>query len=51
MHRHVAVELAGANADKRDAVAVPRVHVRLNLEDETGKFRILRRNLDAAHHA
>ena len=37
MHGHVALELAGANADERDAVAMLRVHVRLDLEDETGE--------------
>ena len=37
MHGHVALELAGTNADERDAVAMLRVHVRLNLEDETGE--------------
>ena len=51
MHRHVAVELAGAHADERDAVAMFRVHVCLNLEDETAERRILRRNFNAAHHA
>ena len=33
--RHVALELAGADAYERDAVAMARIHVRLNLEDET----------------
>ncbi len=51
MHGHVAVELAGADADERDAVAMLRVHVRLDLEDETAKRRIFRRDLNAAHHA
>ena len=35
MHGHVALEFAGADADERNAVAMLRVHVRLNLEDET----------------
>jgi len=51
MHRHVAVELSGADADEGDAVAMFRIHVCLDLEDETGKGGILRRDLDAAHHA
>ena len=38
-HRHVALELAGDDADERDAVAVLRVHVRLDLEDEAGEGR------------
>jgi hypothetical protein len=41
MHGHVALELAGANAHERDAVAMLRVHVRLNLEDEAGERRVL----------
>ena len=35
---HVALELAGADAQERDAVAVLRVHVGLNLEDEAGEL-------------
>ena len=33
-HHHVLRETAGADADEGDAVAVPRIHVRLDLEDE-----------------
>src|SRR5438874_9405695 len=33
-HRHVLREPAGAHAHERDAIAVARIHVRLNLEDE-----------------
>ena len=51
MDGHVAVKLAGANADECDAVAMFWIHVRLNLEDETRERGILRRDLDAAHHA
>src|SRR5262249_9811964 len=39
---HVPPECAGADAQKRDAVAVTWVHVRLDLEDETGKRRGIR---------
>ena len=35
---HVALELAGAHAEEGDAVAVLRVHVGLDLEDEAGEF-------------
>ncbi len=38
-HGHVALELARADAHERDAVAVARIHVRLNLEDEAGERR------------
>ncbi len=38
---HVALEFAGADANEGDAVAVLRVHVRLNLEDEGGELRVL----------
>src|SRR6185436_2274315 len=41
---HVAFEFAGTNADESDAIAVLRVHVRLNFENETGKVRIVRRD-------
>ena len=34
---HVALELAGAHAQEGDAVAVLRVHVGLDLEDESGE--------------
>src|SRR5439155_24448957 len=51
VHRHVALEFAGANADEGDAVAMFRVHVRLNFENETGKCGMLRRNLKASHDA
>ena len=44
MHGHVALELAGANTDEGDAVAVLRVHVRLDLEDETGERRVFGRD-------
>src|SRR5437867_12851485 len=36
--RHVLREPARADADERDAVAVARIHVRLNLEDEPGEL-------------
>ena len=36
-HGHVALELAAAHAQERDAVAMARVHVRLNLEHEAGE--------------
>ena len=36
-HRHVPFELPAANAQKRDAIAVPRVHVGLDLEDEAAE--------------
>ena len=39
---HVALELAGADAHEGDAVAVLRVHVRLDLEDEAGEGGIVR---------
>ena len=34
---HVLGEPARADADERDAIAVPRIHVRLNLEHEAGE--------------
>src|SRR5687768_3806611 len=34
---HVFLEQAGANAQEGDAVAMPLVHVRLNLEDEAAE--------------
>ena len=37
MHGHVALEFAGTDAEERDAVAMVRVHVRLNLENKTGE--------------
>ena len=37
-HVHVALEFSGNNADEGHAVAVLRVHVRLDLEDEGGEF-------------
>ena len=41
MHGHVALELAGANAHEGDAVAMLRIHVRLDLEDEPGERGVL----------
>ena len=38
-HRHVALELARADAHEGDAIAMARIHVRLNLEDEAGEAR------------
>src|ERR1700733_2738474 len=38
MHRHVARELTGADAHERDAIAMARIHVRLDLEDESGEL-------------
>ncbi len=35
--RHVALEFPGADAHERDAVAMPRIHVRLDLENEAGE--------------
>ena len=37
-HGHVPFKFAGADSDVRDAVAVLRIHVRLNLENEPGKI-------------
>src|SRR3974390_145757 len=37
MHGHVALEPAGTNAHERNAVAMLGVHVRLNLENESGE--------------
>src|SRR5690348_3904270 len=34
---HVLAEPAGANPHKRDAIPMPRIHVRLNLEHEAGE--------------
>src|SRR5215475_8887762 len=36
-YRHVLPEAAGADADKRDPVPMARIHVRLDLEDETAE--------------
>ena len=36
-HRHVLGEAARADADERHAIAMARIHVRLDLEDETGE--------------
>src|SRR2546428_3186433 len=36
-HRHVFGEPAGADADERDAIAMARIHVRLDLEHEPGE--------------
>ena len=38
MHGHVAIKFAGTDADEGNAVAVARIHVRLNLENEAGVF-------------
>ena len=42
VHLHVAREAARADAHERDAVAVRRVHVRLDLEDEAGELGVAR---------
>src|ERR1017187_3156949 len=42
MHRHVALEFPRTDADKRDAIPVSRVHVRLDFENEPGEKRVLR---------
>ena len=39
---HVALEFTGADADEGDAIAVPGVHVGLDLEDEAGEEGVLR---------
>ncbi len=39
---HALFEFSGADADKRDAVAVRLVHIGLNFEDERGKIRVER---------
>ena len=44
VHRHVALEFAGTNPDERDAVAMLRVHVRLDFENKAGKLRMFGRN-------
>ena len=41
---HIALESAGADAHEGDAVAMPRIHVRLDFENETGKSGIFGRN-------
>ena len=46
---HVALEPAGADAQERDAIAVQRVHVRLDLEDEAGELLGIRTD-DAVVH-
>ena len=38
IHHHVALKFAGANANVRDAVAMLRIHVRLDFENEAGKL-------------
>src|ERR1051325_3623208 len=43
-HRHIAGETPGAGAYKTNAVAVARIHVGLDLEDETGESMALGRN-------
>src|SRR5215831_4560612 len=45
-YRHVLRETAGTDADKRDPVPMARIHVRLDLEDETGEA-FIRRGDDA----
>src|SRR5690606_37513863 len=42
--RHFAAELTRADADEGDAVAMARVHVGLDLEDEAGEFLPIRRD-------
>src|SRR5688572_10385676 len=37
IHLHACLELARANAHERDTVAVLRIHVRLDLENEAGE--------------
>ena len=44
---HVALEFAGADANEGEAIAMTRIHIRLNLEDESGKTRIGRFDRDA----
>ena len=44
-HDHVALELPGADADEGDAVAVLRVHVGLDLEDEARELGVRDRQL------
>ncbi len=51
MHGHVAIKFSRANADERNAIAMLRVHVRLNLKNETAERGIFGCNLNAAHHA
>ena len=43
-HHHVAFEFAGANPEEGDAVAVLRIHVGLDLEDEAGKLVVRHRH-------
>ena len=45
--RHVALEFSGADTQKGNPVAVPGIHVGLDLEDESGKGRMLRRDAAA----
>ena len=49
VHGHVALEFAGADAEKGDAVTVARVHVGLDFKDEAGEGRIFRGDDNAAH--
>ena len=50
-HLHVRVEMAGDDAHERHAVAVLRIHVRLNLEHETGELDTVRLHLPGAGFA
>src|SRR5262245_32514562 len=49
-HRHVARETPRADAHEADAVAMARIHVRLDLEDEAGEIRALGRNRPLVAH-
>ena len=42
VHLHALGVFAGGDAEKSDAVAVLGVHVRLNLEDKSGEWRLIR---------
>src|SRR5439155_3074940 len=44
-------EFARTNTDERNAVAMLRIHICLDLEDETRELRMLRRDLHAGHPA
>ena len=50
-HGHVAFKFPGTNPDESDAVAMPRIHVRLNFENESGERGIFRGNLCSRHDA
>ena len=51
MHRHVPLKFPRTNPHKRDAIPMPRIHVRLNFENEPRKIRVLRRHRHPRHHA